>query len=101
VFVRNRRRRFRRGFFLKGSVKILDFGIARLARDEQSGSSETMELTSESTPGAVLGTVGYMSPEQVKGLPVDYRSDLFSFGAILCEMLSGKPPLESAFSTMR
>jgi len=78
----------------EGCVKILDFGIARLARDEQSGSSETLEFTSESTPGVVLGTVGYMSPEQVKGLTVDYRSDLFSFGTILCEMLSGKPAFQ-------
>jgi eukaryotic-like serine/threonine-protein kinase len=72
-------------------VEILGFGIARLAPDEQLGSSETLEFTSESTPGVVLGRAGYMSPEQVKGLPVDYRSDLFSFGTILCEMLSGKP----------
>jgi eukaryotic-like serine/threonine-protein kinase len=79
-----------------GCVKILDFGIARLTPNESSGSSETLELTSQTDLGTVLGTVGYMSPEQVKGLTADHRSDFFSFGAILCEMLSGKPPFQKA-----
>src|SRR5207344_2142027 len=53
-------------------------------------------------PGLVLGTLGYMSPEQVRGLPADYRCDIFSFGAILCEMLSGQPAFrrETAADTM-
>lgn len=80
----------------KGCVKILDFGIAKLRRNESSGSSETLELASQTDSGTVLGTVGYMSPEQVKGITADHRSDLFSFGAILCEMLSGKPPFQKA-----
>jgi Tol biopolymer transport system component len=75
-----------------GRVKILDFGLAKL-RDPQlpAGSllsqQETVPWTS---PGVVLGTVGYMSPEQVRGDPVDARADVFSFGAVLYEMLSGQ-----------
>ncbi len=74
-----------------GRVKILDFGLAR-----QSGKGRADDETSAPTaarhtdPGTVMGTVGYMSPEQVKGLPVDNRSDIFAFGAILHEMLAGK-----------
>jgi eukaryotic-like serine/threonine-protein kinase len=66
----------------EGRLKILDFGIAKLV-DEGPGAHSTQA-------GAILGTIGYMSPEQVEGLPVDGRSDLFSFGAILYEMLSGR-----------
>ncbi|MBK9065216.1 MAG: serine/threonine-protein kinase [Acidobacteria bacterium] len=74
-----------------GRVKILDFGLARqaerkLAEDETSAPTAARHTD----PGTVMGTVGYMSPEQVKGLPVDNRSDLFAFGAILHEMLSGR-----------
>ena len=67
-----------------GWVKILDFGLARRRRTSQD--STTQELTDE---GTVLGTAGYMSPEQVRGEAVDQRSDLFSFGVILYEMLGG------------
>ena len=74
-----------------GRVKILDFGLAKLTRAEPASSAaDAITLTSDSVTGAVMGTVGYMSPEQVRGFPVDHRSDLFSFGAILYEMLSGK-----------
>jgi Tol biopolymer transport system component len=73
-----------------GRVKILDFGLAKLTRSEGSESGEALTQTVQSDPGTVLGTVGYMSPEQVRGKPADARSDLFSFGAILYEMLSGK-----------
>jgi eukaryotic-like serine/threonine-protein kinase len=73
-----------------GRVKILDFGLAKLTRPEEVVLSEAATLGSLTEPGVVMGTVGYMSPEQVKGLAADHRSDLFSFGAILCEMLSGK-----------
>jgi eukaryotic-like serine/threonine-protein kinase len=74
-----------------GRAKILDFGLAKLTRAEPASSApDAVTLTSDSVTGAVLGTVGYMSPEQVRGFPVDHRSDLFSFGAILYEMLSGK-----------
>ncbi|HEX9110950.1 MAG TPA: WD40 repeat domain-containing serine/threonine protein kinase [Terriglobales bacterium] len=73
-----------------GRVKILDFGLAKLTRPEGAVPSDAATLASQTEPGVVMGTVGYMSPEQVKGQNADYRSDLFSFGAILYEMLSGK-----------
>ena len=75
-----------------GLVKILDFGIAKLGRagEERAGTDvETLSHTGTS-PGTMMGTVGYMSPEQVRGLPTDHRSDLFSFGTVLFEMLSGR-----------
>ena len=68
-----------------GRVKILDFGLALRRRTSQD--STTMDMTDE---GTMLGTAGYMSPEQVRGEQVDHRSDLFSFGVILYEMLGGK-----------
>jgi len=70
-----------------GQVKILDFGLAKARIDAKGSESETLAGTD---PGTVLGTVGYMSPEQVRAQPVDARSDLFSLGAILYEMLSGR-----------
>ena len=73
-----------------GRVKILDFGLAKLTRSDSPEEGEALTQTVQSEPGTVLGTVGYMSPEQVRGKPTDARSDLFSFGAILYEMLSGK-----------
>src|ERR1700757_4677337 len=73
-----------------GRVKVLDFGLAKLARPEESHET-VVTLTSPGTlPGMVMGTVGYMSPEQVRGEPSDARSDIFSFGAVLYEMLTGK-----------
>jgi Tol biopolymer transport system component len=72
-----------------GRMKILDFGLAKLVRDQHSLET-AMTLTSPTTtPGMVLGTVGYMSPEQVRGEPSDERSDIFSFGTVLFEMLTG------------
>ncbi len=77
-----------------GRIKILDFGLAKLVREEAFGAAASMEQTvghaEGTTPGQVLGTVGYMAPEQVKGQAADHRSDIFAFGAILYEMLSGK-----------
>jgi len=72
-----------------GRLKILDFGIAKLLGAADGGLmiGPTMAST---IPGVVLGTVGYMSPEQVRGLPTDHRTDIFSFGAIVYEMLSGR-----------
>ena len=74
-----------------GHVKILDFGLAKRV-DESSAGEQTNAPTGSghTAPGTVMGTVGYMSPEQVRGLPVDHRSDIFSFGAILYELLSGR-----------
>jgi eukaryotic-like serine/threonine-protein kinase len=72
-----------------GRVKILDFGLAKLTRPEAdlSGDAPTQQVGTEA--GTVMGTAGYMSPEQVRGKPTDSRSDIFSFGAVLYEMLSG------------
>ena len=79
-------------FVLKdGHLKVLDFGLAKrveAAAPGQETSAPTGSIDTE--PGTVLGTVGYMSPEQVRGQPVDHRSDIFSFGTILYELLSGK-----------
>jgi len=73
-----------------GRVKILDFGLAKLARPE-TATEDGVTLEAEPTSaGAVLGTVGYMSPEQVRGDPADARSDIFALGTILYEMLSGQ-----------
>jgi hypothetical protein len=72
-----------------GRVKILDFGLAKLAR-QGIPATDAATLVSQTEPGVVMGTVGYMSPEQVRGQTSDHRSDLFSFGAILYEMLSGR-----------
>jgi serine/threonine protein kinase len=73
-----------------GRIKVLDFGLAKLVRPEENHET-AVTLTSPATlPGMVMGTVGYMSPEQVRGEPIDARSDIFSFGAVLYEMLTGK-----------
>src|SRR5262249_25522085 len=73
-----------------GLVKILDFGIAKLGRPGEEHAGTDVETQAHTTPGTMLGTMGYMSPEQVRGLGVDHRSDLFSFGAVLFEMLAGR-----------
>src|SRR5579863_1534172 len=83
-----------------GRVKILDFGLAKLTRPEDSSVGQTSLPTTPAAtdPGVVLGTVGYMSPEQVRGAPADHRSDIFAFGAILYEMLSGRQAFKRASS---
>src|SRR5437667_152530 len=87
-----------------GRIKILDFGLAKLTGVAGSGQSQTDIPTRrvDTDPGVVMGTVGYMSPEQVRGRPADHRSDIFSLGAILYEMLSGRRAFhgESAADTM-
>ncbi len=72
-------------------VKILDFGLAKLREPKpDAGSSEDATRKAITNPGVVMGTVGYMSPEQVRGQATDHRSDIFSFGLILYEMITGK-----------
>ena len=73
-----------------GRVKILDFGLAKLIQSESTQPVTQLPTTPGTEPGVVLGTLGYMSPEQVRGKSADQRSDIFSFGAILYEMLTGK-----------
>ena len=74
-----------------GHLKILDFGLSKRVETVPPGRDMSMPTVSGHTePGTIMGTAGYMSPEQVKGLPVDHRSDIFSFGTILYELLSGK-----------
>jgi hypothetical protein len=80
-----------------GHVKLLDFGLARYDGSRRdTGDTRSPTVTDLSRPGSVAGTVGYMSPEQAKGQPVDYRSDQFSLGIILYEMLTGKRPFREA-----
>ena len=70
-----------------GFVKILDFGLAKLV---ETAADNLSDLPTGTTPGMIMGTAGYMSPEQAAGRPLDFRSDQFSFGAILYEMATGK-----------
>ena len=74
-----------------GRVKILDFGLAKLMQSKESVANVAPTLT---LPGVAMGTIGYMAPEQVRGLATDQRSDIFAFGAILCEMVMGKPTFQ-------
>jgi eukaryotic-like serine/threonine-protein kinase len=84
-----------------GRVKILDFGLAKNVGPQFAG-TKAPTIPANTDPGTVMGTVGYMSPEQVRGKPVDHRSDIFSFGSVLYEMLSGRRAFhrESAAETM-
>ena len=76
---------------IDGRVKILDFGIAKLAAPRSAHeSAETAPVPGATEAGTALGTVGYISPEQLRGQPVDHRTDVFSFGCVLYEMLSGR-----------
>ena len=88
-----------------GRLKILDFGLAKLTHAEEGSSAGQTNLptgVAGTEPGVVLGTMGYMAPEQVRGRPADARSDIFAFGAIFFEMLSGKRAFQgdSAADTM-
>ena len=86
-----------------GRVKILDFGLAKpTAKDRATDQTHSPTVSAYTEPGTVMGTVGYMSPEQVKGREVDARSDIFAFGAVLYEMLTGRRAFqrETAAETM-
>lgn len=93
-----------------GTVKILDFGLAKRERSEAEPTfrpgSDTMPPSIRTEPGMIVGTVGYMSPEQIQGEAVDHRSDLFAFGVVFHEMLSGRrafagsTPVEVMFSIL-
>ncbi len=79
---------------VQGKVKVLDFGLARRLELEapSSGDSKSTELAQRTVDGAVLGTVPYMSPEQSRGQPVDKQTDVWAFGCVLYEMLTGRAP---------
>ncbi len=85
----------------RGHAKVLDFGLAKVT-GKAAASAETMTAESDSehltSPGAMLGTIAYMSPEQVKARDLDARTDLFSFGAVLYEMATGKMPFQGESS---
>lgn len=75
----------------RGQAKVMDFGLAKISKDARALDAKSSNLT---TPGLIMGTLPYMSPEQVKGEELDGRSDIFSFGVVLYEMFTGKQPFE-------
>jgi non-specific serine/threonine protein kinase len=75
-----------------GIVKVLDFGLAKLIKQNAVGFEETTIIDNQTAKGIILGTVNYMSPEQAKGEKLDARTDIFSFGTVLSEMLTGQHP---------
>jgi serine/threonine protein kinase/tetratricopeptide (TPR) repeat protein len=79
-----------------GNLKILDFGLARRVASAPAVGASAAPTEAATEPGVVLGTVGYMSPEQVRGQPADHRSDVFSFGAVFYEMLTGERAFRGA-----
>jgi len=85
----------------RGQAKVMDFGVARIIQDKMPSGTEETTRSVMTEPGRTVGTVPYMSPEQVRGGTVDTRSDIFSFGALLYEMITRHPPFaaESAGAT--
>jgi len=85
-----------------GLVKVLDFGLAKLTEDSTGVSQNTLVTLDKTAPGALLGSPSYMSPEQVDGKPLDARSDIFSFGTMLYEMVTGRKafPGQSIFEVL-
>jgi serine/threonine protein kinase len=85
-----------------GRVKLLDFGLAKLRVERPSDDQDAVTERLDTTPGLIIGTVGYMSPEQVRAQTADHRADIFAFGIILYEMLTGRHPfyLDGSVETM-
>ena len=83
----------------RGEVKVLDFGLAKVARPEEQAANSNLSTAVSTEAGAVMGTVQYMSPEQVLGREVDHRSDIFSLGVVLYEMATGRLPFAGTSSS--
>jgi serine/threonine protein kinase/Tol biopolymer transport system component len=81
-----------------GYVKVLDFGLAKLMESKPASENSDLVTVSATQTGVVMGTARYMSPEQARGLKVDARTDIFSLGVVLYELLAGRPPFEGATS---